>query len=178
MGTGTVTYLLDNNVVQYFLHGGCGPDLATASRHVQIAVAREVHHEACVGHHAAAGREALSGDSVKILDIVIGSPEDQSLNALAPPTTARGHDERESIALALHDPSLVFVANDKNAMWLALQELHAPGERIIGVPVFLRRLHEANALSPTTIDQVMWHWKGRRPTWWADWRSGIEPAAT
>ncbi len=171
-----MTYLLDNNVVQYFIHGGRGADLATAARRVPIAVAREVYQEACTGRLAAAGRAALPLEAVKVLDIIIDSPVDVTLAALAPLGAARGHGERESIAFALHDPSLVFVANDRNAMWMALNELHAPGQQMIGVPVFLRRLHEEGALPPPCIDQVMRHWQGRPPTWWADWRASIEPA--
>jgi hypothetical protein len=69
--------------------------------------------------------------------------------------------------------SLVFVANDKNAMWLALAELHLPGERMIGVPVFLRRLYEQAELPVEAIDAVMDLRMGRRPTWWARWRAGL-----
>jgi len=169
-----VTYLLDNNIVQYFVHGGRGHELGVAAGKVCLAVAREVYREACAGSHGAAGRAALPVDSVKILDIVVDSPEDTTLNALAPLGAARGQGERESIALALHNPSLVFVANDRNALWIALHELHAPGERLIGVPVFLRRLHEVGALSPACIDEVMRRWRGRRPTWWADWRADLQ----
>jgi hypothetical protein len=112
---------------------------------------------------------------IAALDIEVASPVDATLQALRPLASSRGKGERESIALAAHDPGLVFVANDRNAMWLALQELHAPGERMIGVPVFLRRLRDGGALEPGAIDAVMHHWSGRRPTWWADWRASTEP---
>lgn len=107
------------------------------------------------------------------LAIEVGSEIDATFQALTPPTSERGKGERASIALAAHDPSLVLVANDRNAMWLALAELHHAGERMIGVPVFLRRLHDQAGLVPDAIDAVLGCYPGRRPTWWADWRAGL-----
>ncbi len=59
------------------------------------------------------------------------------------------------------------MANDKNALWLALRELHAPGERLIGVPVFLRRLVEGG-LPIDAADDVLGECGTPTPTWWRD----------
>ncbi len=87
----------------------------------------------------------------------------------------RNRGERASIALAASDPSLVLVANDKGALWVALHELWQPGERVVTVPVFLRRLCDVGSLArPAATDLVNLHHL-RRPTWWADWVSQPEP---
>lgn len=171
-----MTYLLDNNVLQYFFHAGREQDLIDVTRKTSLAIAREVFEEACRGKHGARARKLLPGEEIIVFDIVVGSPVDQTLQALRPLVSTSGGGERESIALAVHDPGLVFVANDKNAMWMALHELHTGGERMIGVPVFLRRLHATTGLAQAVIDDVMRYWSGRRPTWWPSWRASIEPA--
>jgi hypothetical protein len=85
--------------------------------------------------------------------------------------TARGRGERASIALAASDADLVFAGMDKGAMWIALRELWTPGERMIALPVFLRRLVDAGAFSGDAADDVMRHSNQIFPTWWADWRA-------
>jgi hypothetical protein len=60
---------------------------------------------------------------------------------------------------------------DKGGMWLALRELWAPGERVISLPVFLRRLVDGHALAGEAADDVMRRSNHLLPTWWADWRS-------
>ncbi len=56
-------------------------------------------------------------------------------------------------------------------MWIALRELWAPGERLVSLPVFLRRLVDAGALGGDTADEVMRRSHQVLPTWWADWRA-------
>jgi hypothetical protein len=56
-------------------------------------------------------------------------------------------------------------------MWSALRELWAPGERLISLPVFLRRLVDARALEDEAADDVLRRSNQIVPTWWADWRS-------
>jgi len=128
-----LTYLLDANVISYFLH--CRREVDLQPRDPRRLRRR--------------------------------------FQSLPVSNSARGRGERASIALAAHDASRVLVANDRNAMWLALDELHLPGERIIGVPVFLRRLREQAALTVEAIDGVMGMRQGRRPTWWAAWRASL-----
>ena len=69
-----------------------------------------------------------------------------------------------------------FVANDKNGLWIALRELWMPGERLLGLAVFLRRLFEQSTLEdPLILDEVMSVAGGpaQRPTWWAPWRAAL-----
>jgi hypothetical protein len=173
-----LTYLLDNNVVSYFLHGRREADLMDAARRCSLAIADEVSKELKRSSRDGGRFKAwFAGGAIASLAIAVGSEVDATYQALTPPTTERGKGERASIALAASDPSLVLVANDRNAMWLALAELHHAGERMIGVPVFLRRLHEQAGLVPDAIDAVVAWYPGRRPTWWADWRAKLESAA-
>ena len=65
----------------------------------------------------------------------------------------------------------MFVGMDKGSMWLALRELWTPGERLLSLPVFLRRLVEGRALQGQVADDVMRCSNQIFPTWWADWRS-------
>lgn len=150
-----------------------------ASKRCPMAVADEVIVE--LNKHPSDGgrfKKAFEGGSIASIEIVVGSDVDAIYESLKTSTSDRGKGERASIAIAAHDPSLVFVANDKNAMWLALAELHAPGERMIGVPVFLRRLQEQANLSTDAIDAVMRVWNGRRPSWWAPWRATLTSPPT
>jgi hypothetical protein len=57
-------------------------------------------------------------------------------------------------------------------MWIALRESWMPGERLIGLPMFLRRLVDAGAIMGDAVDDVMRHSTQILPTWWADWRAG------
>ena len=52
-----------------------------------------------------------------------------------------------------------------------LRELWAPGERLISLPVFLRRLVDDGALGGDAGDDVMRRSNQMLPTWWADWRA-------
>ncbi|MBK7076677.1 MAG: hypothetical protein IPH44_30735 [Myxococcales bacterium] len=172
-----MTYLLDNNVIQYFLHARHETELAEAAKRCSLAVADEVRSELTqtpnTGKRACAW---LDASPIIVLPIEVGSPEDATFTQLTPLTALKNHGEGASIALAAHRDDLVFVANDKNAMWRALAELHRPGERMIGVPVFLRRLRDAAGLSTDALDDVIACWNGKRPTWWADWRAALAPA--
>lgn len=166
-------YLLDNNVVQYFVQTRRTEDLRTTAMKVEMAVSDVVKEEAGKGPFSKSAREALA--NFKVLPIVVGSSIDLTFNALEPPSSTKGKGERESIALALHEPDLIFVANDRNAMWIALRELHARCERMLGVPAFLRRMREDAGMSMDCIDAVMTRYLGREgkpPTWWAAWRGG------
>jgi hypothetical protein len=85
--------------------------------------------------------------------------------------TQGGRGERASIALAATNNDYVFAGMDKGGMWIALRELWAPGERLISLPVFLRRLVERHALAGDAADDVMRCSNQLLPTWWADRRS-------
>ncbi|MEO5725560.1 MAG: hypothetical protein ABI134_32495 [Byssovorax sp.] len=107
--------------------------------------------------------------------IEVGSDASATLAQLLNPTSPKKNGgERASIALTACDASLTFVTNDKNGMWIALRELWRPGERILGVAVFLRRLFEQAALQdPLVLDDVLSLARSQQPTWWASWRAGL-----
>jgi len=56
-------------------------------------------------------------------------------------------------------------------MGIALRELWASGERLISLPVFLRRMVDGRALAGEVADDVMQSSNQLLPTWWADWRA-------
>jgi hypothetical protein len=62
------------------------------------------------------------------------------------------------VALSLVEPDFSFVTHDKNGAWRALREMWAPGERLLGVAPFLRRLQEAKGFArsrrPRRLDRV------------------------
>ncbi|HEU4412238.1 MAG TPA: hypothetical protein VFS43_43750 [Polyangiaceae bacterium] len=95
---------------------------------------------------------------------------------LTPVPSGKDRGERASIALAAHDPSLTFVTNDDGAKKIALRELWAPGERLLALSVFLRRLFDQSALvDPAILDGIMTkaYSSAKRPTGWASWRAGV-----
>ncbi len=131
------TYLLDTNVLSYFLNTGNEDQLAGCASTIRLATVGQVREE-LAGAQGVGGRYQawLATARIEVIDIVLGSPEHALLAQLQlGVTTHRGRGERECIAVAALCLDLVFVANDKNAMWLALRELHAPGERLLGLAV-------------------------------------------
>jgi hypothetical protein len=58
VGSRPLTYLLDNNLIQYFLHAGRERDLIAAAEVFPMAAAREVIAEAQRGKHAARRRHS------------------------------------------------------------------------------------------------------------------------
>lgn len=172
-----MTYLLDANVVSYFLQAKRGIDLSAAAGRCKMALVEDVSTE-LEGDRLRGGapfRNWLRSSALAVRTIAVGSREHGTLNLLPSATSTKGRGERASIALAAFDASLTFVTHDKNAMWIALRELWKEGERIIGPPVFLRRLFEQKALvDPQVLDDVMSIvGTSHRPSWWADWRSGL-----
>jgi hypothetical protein len=166
-----LTYLLDNNVISYFLLCGREGELAAAAGHCELAMADATHRELLEPHtHRGHYERAFASSPIRVIPVLALSDAEATQDALSLNKSRRGRGERASIALAVHDPSLIFIANDKNAMWNAIAELHG-APRVLGVPPFLRILRERASLSTDAIDDVIGRWNGRRPTWWADWRS-------
>lgn len=175
-----MTYLLDTNIVSYFLQAGRDRELAAASKHCPMALVGEVARELTndPGRGGKPFSRWLASSDIAVRPLVLGTPAFEVFEQLRSPNEKDSHaGERASIALAAYDASLTFVANDKGAMWLALRELWAAGERILGVHVFLRRLFEAEALTePRTADEVLRHANIKQPpTWWATWRASLSP---
>jgi hypothetical protein len=167
------TYLLDAQVVSYFLQARREDELAAAAAAVPCVIVDEVRGELVADPTRGALFERwLPLSHLEVIAISLGTPADLLLASLRVGIPARGGlGERASIALAATNNDLVFAGMDKGAMWIALRELWAPGERIIALPVFLRRLVDAGALGGDTADDVMRRSQQVFPTWWADWRA-------
>lgn len=172
-----MTYLLDTMVVSYFLQVSREHDLSAAASRCAMALAEDVYRE--LERDKTRGGRAFTrwfaASNIEVRSIAVGSPAYTTLEQLVRPDGAsKDRGERASIALAASDVSLTFVTHDKNGMWIALRELWAPGERILGVPVFLRRLFEAHALGdPALVDEIVPLTNAPRPTWWASWRAEL-----
>lgn len=168
-------YLLDNNVLSYFLNRGRAEALSTAAVRTQLVIVDEVREEA-ERHRTLGGffRDWLPTTRIQVRPIEVGSLAHHTLVALSPDLAGtKDKGERASLALASVDDTLTFVANDKNALWLALRELHVRGERILGIPVFLRRLRDDAGLDRESIDDVMAASTCPVPTWWNAWRASL-----
>jgi hypothetical protein len=166
-------YLLDNNIVSYFFNADLQADLARIAGALTLAIVREVHEEA--PRHATKGavyEKWLPSSGVTVRDIAVGSPGSGILADLQLSTGSLSDlGEFASIAIASEDPSLIFVTNDKAALWIALRELYAPGERVIRFPTFLRRAHDAVGLSQAAVTKLAKHAQvsDAPPTWWSAW---------
>jgi hypothetical protein len=174
-----VTYLLDTNIVAYFLEAGREGDLAAAAKRCPMTIVGEVRTE-LEKNKDRGGRfftQWLATSSINVHTINVGSPASSTLAQLRKLASSRKDlGERASIALIASDPSLTLVSNDKGAMWLSLRELWKPGERILGLAPSLRRLFEQRALEdPAVLDEVMAirSTAAQRPTWWASWRASL-----
>ncbi|MFY9343265.1 MAG: hypothetical protein WAT39_12285 [Planctomycetota bacterium] len=172
-----MTFLLDTNVVSYFFQARRHDELARAARSQPCALADAVVTELTADRaRGALFSRWLPSSSLIEIRLLVGSAADEVLLALETGlSTRRGNGERTSIALAATDPSMVFVASDKGALWIALRELHAPGERAIGLQVFLRRLVDTSALEGIAAEDVLTASQQVKPTWWARWRRGDQP---
>lgn len=174
-----MSYLLDTMIVSFFLQAGCKDALAEASRRCSMVLVDDVRRE--LENDGSRGGKPfmkwLATSNISVRSIEVGSQTSvtltQLLNSASP---SKGRGERASIALAASDASLTFVSHDKGALWIALRELWLPGERILGLAVFLRRLFEQAALEdPAVLDDVIAIAldPAQRPTWWASWRAGL-----
>ena len=173
-----MTYLLDTMVVGFFQRAGRQADLAAAASVCPMAVVGEVRVELANGTEFGGGkfRNWFAGSGIQVLDLVVGSPAQITLgNLVGAIASVKNLGERASIALAASDSSLTFVTHDKGAMWLALREIWEPGERILGVSVFLRRLFEQGTIRDVAVlDEVIGQIAvAHRPTWWAEWRASV-----
>lgn len=185
-----MTYLLDTNIISYFLQAQHEDELAIAAKVVSMAIVDEVRKE--LEEDGTRGgpsfRRWLSKSNIVVHSISVGSTTAQTLIALSPQgpngeSIIKGLGERASTAIAAHDASLMLVTNDKNAAWMALKELWMPGDRVLRLPVFLRKLWAQSAIDkPSVLDDVMKKAHQRDepwPTWWLDWFSTLtNPAST
>jgi hypothetical protein len=173
-----LTYLLDANVVSYFFDVNAAQELAEAAARCPMAVVDEVRQE--LERKNLGGQSFkrwLPGSNIQVRSIEVGSePSTTFAQLLNPAKASSDRGERASIALAAFDPSLTFVTNDKGALQIALRELWAPGERLLTLVVFLRRLFDQAALVDLAIVDEMIaraYRPSERPVWWASWRAAI-----
>lgn len=167
-------YLLDSQVVSYFLQARREAALAAAAEIIPCAIVELVRDELAADPTRGALFERwLPTSHLEVIALEIGSPAEVLWARLQPRVTSRGRGERASIAFAATNIDFVFAGMDKGGMWLALRELWAPGERLISLPVFLRRLVDGRALAGEGADDVMRSSTQLLPTWWADWRATI-----
>lgn len=167
-----MAYLLDTQVVSYFLQARRENELATAAAAAPCAIVDEVHRELLADPTRGSLFDRwFPASYIKLIEVVLGSPADNLLAILQSGIVTKGRGERASIAVAATNNDLVFTCIDKGGVWLALRELWTPGERVISLQVFLRRLVDARALSGAAADDVLRCSTQVVPTWWADWRA-------
>jgi hypothetical protein len=182
-----VKFLLDAQLVIDFQASNALHALAKAAETVELAVVEQVFHEVTLPRAGDksdtadkkmfAGR-ALAGSRLEIVELNPGTAPEPTLKALLAArlgSSKKDTGEAASIAIAKHDPSLVFVTGDKTATLWALNELFHTGERVMRVPVFVRTLHERGALAASVVravaERAASH--GAVPTWWSSWLGGL-----
>lgn len=175
------TYLLDNNILSYFLNADRKNDLKRIADVLPLVVVQEVHEEAL--RHGERGGEYKNwqpGSGIAIRGIPVGGKGSGCLAQLRTDTSGlKDLGELASIALAVEDESLVLVMNDKNGLWIALRELVTPGERVLRLTTFLRRAHDAVGLTDECVRALA---KKAQinvapPTWWAEWSATLPSGA-
>lgn len=184
-------YLLDSNVIFDFQRSGSGTDgllsaLVAASARVTMAVVDEVYSEVAVPQPNAtsdnvgkrrAAQRLLDDSGISVAEILPSTPESALFQQLLR-SPGQSHDlgEAASIAFARYAPGdLVFVTGDKNGAISALNEIHGKGERVMRVPVFVRVLYEAEAITASVVRGVAVRAAshGLVPTWWAAWLAAL-----
>ncbi len=127
-------------------------------------------------HHQGAFKKWLPASKLGVREIEVGSAASLTLSHLLNVNLPdKGRGELASIALTASDSGLTFVTHDHGAAKVALRELWMPGERLLGLAVFLRRLAEEGVLlNPGVLDEIMTQaGNPARPTWWASFRAGL-----
>ncbi|MCU0684584.1 MAG: hypothetical protein MUF34_20450 [Polyangiaceae bacterium] len=177
-------YLIDSNVIIDFQQGGRLKELVAAAKAVPLAIVEQVFTEVAVpepGEKQARADEKRSA-SKSLLDgavqVVVLQPGTPAENLYATLVKTHGRGEAASISFALYEgPDCVFVTGDGPAAILALNELSDGTERVMRVPVLVRRLYEAGALEASVVHavalRVISH--GLEPSWWATWLAGLPP---
>lgn len=174
-------YLLDTSILSCFFRQEQESALAACTAAVQIITLEEVCDELRRDPRVDERlRRFLPSSGIKVASIPLGSIAHDMLCQLHPKVSlTKNLGERACIALAAtQEPAATFVASDKGAMWIALRELHQPGVRLLGLHVFLRRLHESAGLPLPALDAVAAESHLPLPLWWLPWRRAPERQAT
>ena len=173
------TFLLDSNIVSFFLQARAEKELAAASQRVPLAIVDEVRRE--LEAHPNRGGKAfvawLAGSNIEIRLIRLGSEAAATFaQLLRPGDPHKDRGERASIALATSEPALVLVTHDKNALWIAIREIWRGSARLLGIAPFVRMLFDERVLADPDIADEVIRLSGpleQRPTWWASWRAAL-----
>ncbi len=171
-------YLLDTNVLSYFLHAGQKKALALIATRMPLALVDEVHQEMLKDtKRGAEYRKWQPSTGIVVRTLSVGSVGATCLGKLRKKSgDSKNLGEYASIALAVDDPGLVFVTNDQKGAWLAQRELVAEGERVLGFWAFLHRAQAATNMSRTVAETVARvALVDHEPTWWADWLATLPP---
>lgn len=168
-------------VVADFQNAGHLPALAAASKVVPVALVEEVFSELTIASPDAKQRQRdrarqaqteLAAGDFEVFEIHPGTREQEMFSLLRGARTSQ-HDRGEaaSIAMASAHADLLFVTGDKNGTLSALNELSGTGERVMRVPVFVKVLFTAGALSVSDARAVapFAASHGITPIWWDDW---------
>ena len=168
-----MTYLLDTMVVSFF-YDTMRDELARAAGRCKMALVGEVYNELKTPKKPGF-KEWFGKANIALLDITVDSDAFITLNKLLNPKLKSNLGERASIAWMANNPGFVLVTHDKNAMWIASREICCARNGIMGLPVFLRRLFDAEKLSnPSVLDVIISCLdETHKPTWWDTWRSRI-----
>lgn len=169
-------WLLDANVLTFLFQASAEGAIARALvRGVSIAVTRRVLDELGRSDPSRSPwvtrfRAWAQPTGLRVLDPVSGSPEFGHFGALRRRYAAGGgtRDEGEhwSIAHAMENGAMVFVAHDKGALWRAVHEIR-PSARVASAAVFFDRLETCGAIDRATRDKLGGLLDRRHlPTWW------------
>lgn len=173
----TVTYLLDNNVLSYFLNAGRKADPSGIASRDALAIVEEVDAEARNDtKRGGEYRKWIGRSGIDVRSITAGSQAATLLGLLKKPTSGlKDLGELASIALCTEDAALVLVTNDKEAIRFALRELITPGEHVISFTTFVRRVADGGGLDRATVEAVAAKAQvaAAPPTWWPTWISTL-----
>jgi predicted nucleic acid-binding protein len=198
-------FLLDSNIVIAFQFAGALDILMKAAVAVPMVLSEIVLGEltdisrsgnpAAKAHMAAVGRTLPgafriirpdAGSAIARTYVLLRGRRGDKKQALQ-----RNSGEDESLAIALHEPDLIYVCHDGEALRAAANELGT--DRIMSFHFFLRRLVEAGALPAATADRIardLEVLKGADttrdkayavPLWWPPWvveRSAADDVGT
>ena len=122
-----MAFLIDTNVVWFFFEAGQKDALKSIANVVPLAVVEEVHQEAL--NHKKRGDEYRKwqlSSGLTVRSLAVGGVGSVCLGTLRGGSNdMKDLGEHASIALAVEDPSLLLVTNDKGGAWLGLRELVA-----------------------------------------------------
>lgn len=177
--TGPRTLLLDANVLSYFFNAGRKQELAAVAAALQLAVVEEVDREA--RQHKQRGVEYMRWQptsGIVVRPLALGGTGATVLAALRGASTGlKDVGELASIGLAVEDPTLRFVTNDKGGAWIAMRELVDTDDRVIRFWRFLRDAQAAAGLRRDAVRDVaaQAHLQHDAPLWWAAWVASLSP---